>query len=315
MLSLTATLLSAIFCTTLTEEVNQERSKPYIYGRVVLLAVGIEQYQHGALSKAPAAENDARTLSETLAAQYGYEAESLVGPQATKEAILKRIKSLGEELTGNDALIVFFAGHGRVINLDAVQRAGYLLPYDARLNLDIVNHPQEWEDQAINMKGLMDLTRKFKAKHVLLMIDACQSGFMAGRGTNLLFQHDLIQLLTMPSRVVLTATNEVQLARTRNVDGREHGIFTAALLKALETKKPRSTEAKSVLDLVDEIRPAVSDDSDGMMTPDKNSFAKAGEGMNGEFVFLPLTIDPAEIAEAIEDAKRIPKAAKSAAAT
>ena len=306
--SFSAAILATILGLTSTTEVKEEQVKPRLYGRVVILCIGIEQYEHGALAKlpAPAAETDARTLGGMLAAQYGYEAQYLIGPQATKEAILERIQTLSQELKAEDALIVFFSGHGKVIHTDAANRAGYLVPYDARLDLKVVNNPTDWRNEAIDMKSLMDFTVDIDAKHVLFLIDACNSGFMANRGTNLLYSYKLMQLMEMPSRHVITATNETQLATSRRYKGKELGIFTAAILEALESLDPWSSEAQGVGDLTHEIASKVANDSKGLMTPRDGSFAKAGSRMDGEFVFLPLTITEKEIARAREIAKRNP---------
>jgi uncharacterized caspase-like protein len=48
---------------------------------------------------------------------------------------------LAKEAGPRDAVIIFFAGHGQVVNLPDGARAGFLLPFDADVSLDDVSDP------------------------------------------------------------------------------------------------------------------------------------------------------------------------------
>src|SRR5690242_12545152 len=95
---------------------QQSWQPPHVYGKVTVLSIGIERYQHGG-RPALGAENDAEKLSQTLKERYGYTPENLLGKDATRKAILNKLSECSLKAAPNDVLIFFFAGHGQVINL------------------------------------------------------------------------------------------------------------------------------------------------------------------------------------------------------
>ena len=131
-----------------------------------------------------------------------------------------------------------------------------------------------------------------KAQHVLLVADACFSGFVSSRG-NLEDRVDLRTLPTRPSRAVLTATTARQAAGED--PKRKRGYFTAALLDQLE-ELSKNEDAASVTDLFVEVRKRVAKATEprreGVMIP------QMSEDGDGEFVFLPRSIKPEAAAEA-----------------
>lgn len=276
-----------------TENVGSETrsadvTKPRYYRRVVALCIGVNRYRFDSgIPELAFAEQDAKALGEILAARYGYEPRYLLGKDATRHAIDETLGRLAAELTERDALLVFFAGHGQVIDLPSYGRAGYLLPYDAELDLDDRGDPEKWAEEALDMATLVDRIEALPAQHVLLVADSCCSGFMTRRG-NIADRSDLQALLTGSSRAVLAASTEKQAAREDRSKG--HGYFTAALLAELDRE-----EASSLTDLFVGVRTRVSGESNKLMLP---QMAHVGEG-DGEFVFLPQAIPEEEIALAL----------------
>ena len=133
----------------------QRRTAAYPYNRVVLLSIGVNAYPH--LRSAGRvdlnfAEADAEAIAGLARSHYGYEAETILGPAATKERIEQALERYGRELGDGDALIVFFAGHGKVVDLPRQGEAGYLIPADARLDLDDGADAASWADQALDMR-------------------------------------------------------------------------------------------------------------------------------------------------------------------
>src|SRR5262249_12035776 len=142
---------------------------------------------------------------------YGFEVVPLYGPAASKRELELTLKRLGAELGDGDVLIVFFAGHGKVIPGGEGGEAGYLIPADADLDADDVDDPARWAAQAIDMAHLTSLIDGMGARHVLFIADACCSGFMTTRGA--LGRADLKTFLFGRSRAVLAAATRSQLAR------------------------------------------------------------------------------------------------------
>ena len=200
-----------------------------------------------------------------------------MGKEATRAGIGAKLREYAGQLGSRDALIIYFAGHGQVIELPSHGRAGFLIPQDAMVDLDDTSNAEKWIDRAFDMQELVDFTREMKTHHVLLIADACCSGFMTKRGA-FAGRKDLHLLLAEPSRVVLAAATENQGAGENWKTG--HGYFTGAFLDQLA--KP---EAASVTDLFVEVRKQVSRQSKTMLP----QMANVGEG-DGEFVFIPLQV-------------------------
>jgi TPR repeat protein len=274
---------------------------PHLYGKVIVLCIGIENYQSAKIRPADFAANDAKKLGEMLRARYGYTPEYLIDAQATRNAIRDRLKACAARVGSEDVVIVFFAGHGQVINLSENRRAGYLIPYDADLDLDDQRDAARWQLQALDMHLLTEEVSKIEAKHVLLAVDACCSGFLTTRG-GLDTRGDLQKLLDNPSRMVLAATTSREKARGSEKLG--HGIFTAALLDVLKTNQPLC-----VTDVLVDVRKRVLRDSAQTMTPAMSRIGK-DEG-SGELVFLPLGLDREDVRMAVDQARRLARAGKS----
>lgn len=261
----------------------------YPYNRVVAVTIGINHYPEltGALDLR-FAENDARGFGELLQSKYGYEVVPVLGPQATKARILQVLRDLGEALGPKDALIVYFAGHGQVVERPGQGEAGYLLPADARLDLNNRGDSVRWAEQALDMQYLSDMAERLPARHVLVITDACCSGFMTRRGA--LERWDLKAFLTQPSRTLVAASTRRQKS-TEDPDA-QHGDFTAALLEEL-----RKENVASVLDVFVPVMRRVAAKTNGRMTP---QMAQIGDG-DGMFVFIPQSV-PKEVIERDLDA-------------
>ena len=266
---------------------------PYFYKRVVVLSIGVSQYRSPAVESLNYAASDAQAVADQLHDLYGYETKLLIGPEATKHAIEETLDRYDEQLGDRDALIVFFAGHGKAFDLPAFGRVGYLVPYDADLNLSDTSNPARWAEQAIDVHRLAERVQRMQAQHVLFVVDACFSGLMALRGT-IEFRTDLRMLPKWPSRAVLSATTASQVAGENAATC--GGYFTSAFLDQLKTYSEKN-QAESVSNLFEKVRQQVmkatsSRGKAGMMTP---QLSTTGEG---QFVFLPLSISPEIIAKA-----------------
>jgi TPR repeat protein len=229
------------------------------------------------------AEADARAVGDTFREVFGYEVVPLLGKQATRDGILRTLREVGSGLGERDALIVYFAGHGQVVDRPGAGEAGFLVPADAELDLDNHSDFDRWRAQAVDMQGVVDLLNGLPAGHVLLIADSCCSGFLTSRGA--LADWDLKNFLFRRSRTVLSATTRHQAA----ADGR----FTAKLiaeLRRLDAPDKRPTAA-SVYDVFYPLLKEVSAESKGGMTP-QLAQVDSGDGM---FVFIPASVPRAEI--------------------
>ena len=105
---------------------------------------------------------DVRRIGELLQDQYGFDVE--VVTDATRADIFAHLERLRRELGEDDALLIYYAGHGEY---DDATRKGYWLPSNAR-----VDNRAEW----VKTDDVADLVRPMAARHVLLVADSCFSG-------------------------------------------------------------------------------------------------------------------------------------------
>lgn len=260
---------------------------PAIYRKVYVLAIGIDTYKSSSVDALKWGVADAKALAATLATQYGYKTEVLLGPDAAKANVLAAIKRYRDSLDPDDSFIMFFAGHGETVPLDEFGRAGFLVPWDAELSLYGRRDIAKWQEEAIDMRVLGDLLTELRCRHVLLFADACYSGFF-GRRSGSDERTDLSEMIMRPSRMVMTAGTEKQQSFER--EEVQHGLFTYSLLSVLNSTAPQSTTEVFV-----KTRRMVADLSSGAMLPQLRHLITD----NGEFVFLPRAIAPEAIASAM----------------
>ena len=264
---------------------DTKRSKPPAfvpYGRIHVLAIGISGYRKGALfGPLPQAEADAQAVAATLRDLYGYEVHPpLLGAAATQAAINSNLAAIKRVLGPNDVLIVFFAGHGASVG-SGTDKKGFLLPVDYEPTG--ITDTKSWEQNAIDMQRLGSEAIGYPARHVLLIIDACYSGFFGSRSSGSAGRLDLDLILTQKSRLALTAGTELQSALEGDVtiNGRHfvNSQFTTALLDGLKRNEP-----VSLRELALDIRRDVVTWTKGEMQPLVRDLAP---DLHGEFVFIP----------------------------
>ena len=89
------------------------------------MVIGSNDYKH--LPKLTTAETDAKSVAKTLKNKYEFEVRTLINPK--RQDILDQFDAYREQLTGNDNLLIYYAGHGY---LDEQTNRGYWMPVDAR---------------------------------------------------------------------------------------------------------------------------------------------------------------------------------------
>lgn len=201
-----------------------------LYRKTFAVIVGIDRYQNLPRDKQlKNAVNDARGIEAVLRKNYRFdEIITLTDEEATKDRILEVLtEELPARMTKDDALFLFWAGHGNQENSEFGE-LGYLIPYDGSIDKIRKN---------LNMFEFKEtIGKKLPAKHVFYVMDACYSGLMADtRSLNERPQRDLAYLkeITKESvRQVLTAGDKGQEALDGGPKG--HSVFTGRLIEVLE---------------------------------------------------------------------------------
>jgi formylglycine-generating enzyme required for sulfatase activity len=249
-------------------------SKNGLYANLHALVIGIDKYNDVKIPTLQYAINDSTAIANELI-NLGFMSENIIrleGDDATKANILSLIKNrLRTKISNDDGLIVFFAGHGMYAKTKShsgeVIERGYLLPVDARSD--------RIDSTGISMHTFSSILNTLPAKHVLLAIDACYSGFAFKRSAST--EGFVDKLTSKRSRYVITAGGRNEQA----IEAAGHGLFTERLLEGLDGLADLDIDGYvTSSELGAYLRSSVSKLSNNKQTPIFGSI----EG-EGEFVF------------------------------
>jgi hypothetical protein len=129
------------------------------------LLIAVQDYDDPKISDLDHAIDDAEALYDILINDYSFDKERtklLINPKF--EEIVIELDRLNKIVTENDNLLIFYAGHGV---WSEESKVGYWLPSDAR-----ESNTANW----FRNSTLRDYIGSIKAKHTLLIADACFSG-------------------------------------------------------------------------------------------------------------------------------------------
>ena len=132
------------------------------FGNYYALVIGNNAYPN--MTNLNTAANDARVVADILENKYGFNTRLLIN--ADRYSMLSELNSLREELTEKDNLLIYYAGHGE---LDQVNLRGYWLPVDSE--------PESSANWISNV-AITDILNVMTAKHILVVADSCYSGSM-----------------------------------------------------------------------------------------------------------------------------------------
>lgn len=247
--------------------------EPVKQGRLLVVAIGINKYVHWQELKN--AVQDAIGLQQILIDKLGFSAAipPLLNEAATKAAIISLIEDqLHEELQEDDNLVLFFAGHGHTrvdkVGGNVVGETGFIVPVEAR-------GPKEYWSDYIQIDPLLQSISRLPARHILVILDSCHSGFALGEAMRIYksanrYERDLSNRI---SRKVITSARREQLA----LDGGPipgHSLFTGTLVDGFNWGKAdldgNGLITSSELGLF--IQQKVGQASESRQTPDFGSF-------------------------------------------
>ncbi|MCQ8180973.1 caspase family protein [Methylomonas sp. SURF-1] len=250
-------------------------------GRYFALVIGIDDY--AAMDRLQTPVNDANAVAELLRGKFGFASvKLLLNREATRAQIWQALIGLRQQLTENDNLLIYFAGHGQ-----KEDREGFWLPVDA----DKPPHKYTWiSDYEI---ALNTAWQDMRARHVLIVADSCFSGSL--RNTGLISAPQptvaagraasIIELKSSSiSRKFLTSGgDEPVLDKGRS----NHSVFAAAFIDFLKNyNKPEPVSADAIYG---QIEAAVYDQSSRLGHPQRPLYGPiqgAGDA-DGQFYFRP----------------------------
>ena len=208
-----------------------------MFERNLAFIIGINNYQNG-ISPLKTAVNDAKKLVETLREKHNYQVWVCLNEIATLNNLNKLLeKTLPEQVTEDDRLLFYFAGHGVALNGDDGP-AGYLIPQDAK---------QGDTNSYLPMTRLHDALSQLPCRHFLGILDCCFAGAFRWSSTrDLLTAPEIIhkerydRFITDSAWQIITSSASDQKALDNFKLDTERGQignnspFAAALLEALE---------------------------------------------------------------------------------
>ena len=248
------TTLAAYFALLTTHKPAQEPSKSVTvvakagplqgvtaYTDSYALFVGIDQYENKQIPRIPSAPNDARTMRDLLTKEFGFNpdhTEVLTNEQATKRNIERAIAKLCDRKTikPTDRILVFFSCHGQGVPLPGGEEIGYIIPYDAEIELGDLVNVSGFQTSCLKMDELVDRLKASPARHRAVIVDACFSGFSAGKkalGSTTFAPEALKKLLGERGLFVMTAgSTKEEAAGSRSATGLS--LYTRTLIETLK---------------------------------------------------------------------------------
>lgn len=195
--------------------------------------VGIDHYEDTSIPNLRYSVSDARTLFQLLLTQHdnGFDKERLnllttekQVPQtalAKQRTILQQLAGMADMTQKDDLFLFYFAGHGDVINGEAV-----LIPSDA-----CVRHLLS--DTTISLKRIKEIMQAAPARDKVIILDACYVGVKAGCQATRAFNEAFIKSVFEEAEGmgILTALTRSEASWEDAEIG--HGVFTYYLLKGL----------------------------------------------------------------------------------
>jgi len=236
------------------------------------LVIGIGDYTGTGWPQLGTARADAEAMGDVLKNKYGFNVMELTDRQATRGNILRTLDQL-MHLTANDALLIYFAGHGFY---DEHMDEGYWIPYGAQRSRMEQPAKEDW----LWNSSISRVLSAMPAKHVLLVADTCYGGSLfRGEDVPDKSNHWYQRAMAVPSRYLITSGNLEPVLDS----GIRHSVFAQEILNYLQYAEP---DVFSASDIAVSIRAKVSQFTGQLVRMGPlASPAHAG----GEFVFVRST--------------------------
>jgi hypothetical protein len=240
-----------------------EQNNPKFY------ALLISEQSYGSSSGFPRLaqpRSNAMDLMEVLVSSYSFDRSNVtLLVDKPKDDILGAIETVSRKLGENDNLLIFFAGHGtyRAGN-NPHDYQGYLVPVDGV------------RDRFYTLISTDELTSPLnfsKARHILIITDACYSGALVTRGDEYP-PMDIRLLYSKPSRQLMASGNFDPVP--------DNSAFIYYLIKNL---KDNSSKYLASNDLFNRLQGATINNTGGETLPICLPIHNVGDEM-GQFIFI-----------------------------
>jgi formylglycine-generating enzyme required for sulfatase activity len=205
-------------------------------GRRVALVVGVDHYEDDHFNELHCAVTDAARVCGFLEQAARYDRVQLLASHVTADAVIQAVKVLTKPLGSGDLFVFYFAGHGA----EHEGRHILLCPQAEYLGL-------RYHHGCVPVDYVRELTDE-RGMDRIFILDACRTDLLRARGqgtTGLRGEAGLRDVVARAqvgkgSFAMLCSCSEGEQAR--ELPGRGHGLFTAALLTVLRAGVNSGTE-------------------------------------------------------------------------
>jgi len=237
-----------------------------VSGKFYALVIGVQNYKAPGIPDLKNPVHDAESLADVLVRQYTFDRQNVtLLKNPSREKIMESLEKLHGEIQSEDNFLIFYAGHGY---LDKDAQQGYWWPADAHSTIH-----SNW----ISNADLRDQIKRIKAKHTLLICDACFSGsvFRTSRGADI-DNADIptAQAYKNRSRTALTSGEE---------DVPDESVFTRYLIEFLRTNDAHHFRTSV---LYNSLHDQVMSNSPNLQSVEYGVIQEAEDSGGGDFVFI-----------------------------
>jgi len=228
------------------------------------LIIGVEDYNDISITDLDQPVSDAQKFYNILLSDYTFNAENIkLLKNPTKEKITESLEYYFDNITEDDNLLIFFAGHGY---WDERFEQGYWLASDSKRN-----NRGTW----LSNSTIRDYMRAIPSQHSLLITDACfGGGIFKSRNAFANASVAINKLYELPSRKALTsgALSEVP----------DKSVFIEYMIKRLQQNNQKYLSSEQ---LFASFKIAVINNSANSQVPQFGEVKETGDE-GGDFIFI-----------------------------
>ena len=192
---------------------------PAVGGRKIALLIGVNAYMDPIPNlKTPI--TDVESIGALFEEKLGFETRIL--ENATKGEMLEAFQALVDELGEQDSLVIFYAGHGYILEADG---QGYWLPADARTDT-----AKQW----FSNRNVSEFLSAIRSKNIMLIADSCYSGTLLSSGRasqGVKIRLSRAELQEKRAVMILSSGGEEPV---QDEGGAGHSVFARQLMTMIE---------------------------------------------------------------------------------
>lgn len=246
------------------------------FGKYYALVIANQDYDK--IEKLDTPVNDINVVADLLTNRYGFTVQKVIN--ANDIAVMEAINNISEQLTEDDNLLIYYAGHGARLQSGAVE-SGYWLP----TNAEAPPRDTFWVANEFVTRHLS----RFKARRVLVVADSCYSGLLSSApgvlmmGENGKYNNDYIKYkASKRSRLLLTSGGDQPIL---DGVGGSNSVFTQAFVDVLRNNNAIMTGPELFMEVRKKVVNAAKA-VDFEQNPEYKTIKGAGHEV-GDFFFIP----------------------------